>query len=228
MLYSVTFVLAFSSIVYELLLGQTLAAFLGNTVLRLSVTVGLYMLSMGAGALLARKRVLAQPGISLQRVEIGLTILGALALPALFVLDSWGVPPWGLSAAGHSLIVVIGVLTGLELPLLLEIGSREDRAARDRVLGVDYAGAFAGTLVFAFWFYPRAGLVETALLVATLNAVAGVAAAVFLGRDTPGPAAPRLRLLAAQVVLLAATGACLLHSGEIGERCIGLYLGGAS
>ena len=44
MIYAITFVLAFCSIVYELLLGQTLSAFLGNTVLRYSVTIGLYMM----------------------------------------------------------------------------------------------------------------------------------------------------------------------------------------
>ena len=45
-IYAITFILAFCSIVYELLLGQTLSAFLGNTVLRYSVTIGLYMMSL--------------------------------------------------------------------------------------------------------------------------------------------------------------------------------------
>ena len=57
MVYPFTFVLAFCSIVYELLLGQSLSAFLGNTVLRYSVTIGLYMLSMGIGSLLAEGKI---------------------------------------------------------------------------------------------------------------------------------------------------------------------------
>ena len=49
MTYIITLILAFCSIVYELLLGQTLSAFFGNTVLRYSVTIGLYLFAMGMG-----------------------------------------------------------------------------------------------------------------------------------------------------------------------------------
>ncbi len=76
MTYAFTFILAFCSIVYELLLGQSLSAFLGNTVLRYSVTIGLYMLSMGIGSLLAEGRFVKHPVITLLRVEIALTVTG--------------------------------------------------------------------------------------------------------------------------------------------------------
>src|SRR5690606_31904867 len=108
-------VLAFCSIVYELLLGQTLSAFLGNTVLRYSVTIGLYMLSMGIGALSLQMRPSEAPVISLQWVEIFLTALGGFSVVALFLLDAFGVPDALLSGAAHSLIIVIGFLTGLEI-----------------------------------------------------------------------------------------------------------------
>ena len=65
MLYGLTFLLAFCSIVYELLLGQALAAFLGNTVLRYSVTIGLFLLAKGIGAWLAEGRVARHPITSL-------------------------------------------------------------------------------------------------------------------------------------------------------------------
>ncbi len=222
----VAFVLAFCSIVYELLLGQTLAAFLGNTVLRLSVTVGLYLLSMGIGAFLARGRVLARPVLALQSVELALSVTGAAAVPLLFLLDSWGAPHAALSATGHGLIVLIGVLTGLELPLLLELGGGAVDVRRNFVLGVDYVGALIGTLVFAFWFYPRAGLVTTAFVVASLNAFAGVLLASQIGRS---PAEDRSRhglVLVAQLLVLCATVVCLARADAIAEACIRLYLGG--
>jgi spermidine synthase len=67
-IYSLTFVLAFCSIVYELLLGQALSAFLGNTVLRYSVTIGLYMMSLGIGSMIAEGRFVARPAVALLRV----------------------------------------------------------------------------------------------------------------------------------------------------------------
>ena len=225
MLKSATFVLAFCSIVYELLLGQTLSAFLGNTVLRYSVTIGLYMLSMGIGAMLVQKRVLRRPLFVLQLVEVGLTVLGGASVVSLFVLDGWGLPHALLSAVGHTYIVAIGVLTGLELPLLIELGHRIDGTPRDRILGVDYIGAFAGTLAFAFYFYPRAGLIPTALALATLNAIVGLSLVRHLGSVRVPDRTPHHRAAAIQAMLLCAGVVCLLNARAIGERCMDLYLG---
>jgi len=223
-----TFVLAFCSIVYELMLGQTLSAFLGNTVLRYSVTMGLYMLSMGVGATLVRKRLNDRPLLALQAVELGLTVLGGLSVVSLFAVDSVGASSAVISLLGHSYIVVIGVLTGLELPLLIELGRRASGLKRDHVLAVDYCGAFVGTLTFAFWFYPRAGLVPTALVVATLNAVVGVSLVRQLGTVRTPRRTAHVRMVALQAVLLLAGIYCLANAGAISERCIELYLGGAS
>lgn len=225
LIYLLTVVLAFCSLVYELLLGQTLAAFLGNTVLRYSVTIGLYMLSMGIGAFLVRGRVREQPVVSLQWVEIALTLLGGSGVALLFLLDAAGVPPFAFATIAHLLIVVIGILTGIELPLLMELRAAEVSGTEGIVLGWDYVGAFGGTIAFAFWFYPRVGLVPTAFAVAGLNALCGTA--LFLqGGRVPGERRGRHRaLVGTQAVLLAAVVVCLVQAPVIGETLIRLYLG---
>lgn len=225
MIHLATFVLAFCSIVYELLLGQALAAFLGNTVLRYSVTIGLYMLSMGLGAMAVRKRVAARPLYWLQAVELALSLLGGLSVISLFVLQSWGASLGVISAVGHTMIVVIGVLTGLELPLLIELARRVGGRAADRVLGVDYIGAFAGTLVFAFYFYPSAGLVPTAFAVATLNAATGLFLVMGMGHAAGGKGVANVRIGALQALLLVAVATCLARSERISEFCVDCYLG---
>lgn len=192
-----TLVLAFCSIVYELLLGQTLSAFLGNTVLRYSVTIGLYMFSMGIGALIAGPRLLQTPVYSLQLIELVLSILGALSVMLLFLIDARDLPVILLSLVAHLLIIVIGVLSGLEIPLLIEIRAEVEHAA-SRILGIDYIGAFAGTVVFALWFYPHLGLFATAFLVAALNALVGVLLPLYLR----GQATFSHRLLLMQLVVL--------------------------
>ena len=228
MLYVATFILAFCSIVYELLLGQTLSAFLGNTVLRYSVTVGLYMLSMGVGAMIVRRRVLRRPLLTLQLVEVGLTVLGGASVVSLFVFDGWGASQTVLSVVGHTYIIAIGILTGIELPLLIELARRVSKAPRDRVLGVDYVGAFAGTLVFAFWFYPETGLVPTAFALATLNACVGVLLILHVGAVRRPDKRPHLRMALLQGALLIATVVGLAHAREISEACIDMYLGGVA
>ena len=50
--YTLTFIVSFCSIVYELLLAQTLSTVLGNTVVRYSLTIGFYLAAKGIGAML--------------------------------------------------------------------------------------------------------------------------------------------------------------------------------
>lgn len=169
-----TFLLAFCSIVYELQLGQALSAFLGNTVLRYSVTIGLYMASMGLGAWLVRGWIAARPVTTLQGVELILSALGASSLFILFYGDYLLPNSNFLFALAHLLIVAIGVLSGMEIPLLFAIRRSEQKESERSVLGFDYFGAFLGTVLFAFIFYPRLGLIATSFWVALLNAVVGL------------------------------------------------------
>ena len=108
MIYAFTFILAFCSIVYELLLGQTLSAFLGNTVLRYSVTIGLYMMSLGIGSMIAEGRFVRNPVTSLLLVEILLTLVGGSCVVLLFCVNAIGMPPLVLSIIAHSLIETTG------------------------------------------------------------------------------------------------------------------------
>lgn len=218
-----TFVLAFCSIVYELLLGQTLSAFLGNTVLRYSVTIGLYMFSMGIGALIAGPALLRSPVLSLQVVEIVLALLGLLSVPLVFLLDAAGLPVLLLSLVAHGMIIVIGVLTGLELPLLIEIQTDVDHAA-SRTLGVDYLGAFAGTIAFALWFYPQLGIVATAVFTAICNAVVGLMLPLYVRSVKPDIALSR-GLLHIQGGVLAVLVMALIFYPVLEEYFIGLYIG---
>ncbi len=174
LLYLVTFIVAFCSIVYELILGQTLSAFLGNTVLRYSVTIGLYLLAMGFGAMLAEGKFAEKPNLNFMRIELALTILGGLVV-VIFFLFSYVIGVGLLfSAIAHGLIIIIGMLTGFEIPLLIEMAKDTSNEVEARILGVDYAGAFVGAIVFAFVFYPKLGLIPAAFITGLLNIVAGL------------------------------------------------------
>ncbi len=224
MIYMFTFILAFCSIAYELLLGQSLSAFLGNTVLRYSVTIGLYMLSMGIGCLMAEGKFVKSPVTALLKIELLLTVTGGFSVISLLILDSLGLPPLGFSALAHSLIIIIGIFTGFEIPLLMHLKNLETDQSESSVLGVDYLGAFFGTVAFALVFYPIMGLIPTAFFVATLNAAVGVALLTQTSKVQSHEHKQYRTLIALQAVLLIVMVACLSTASTINELFLKQYL----
>ena len=224
MVYAITFVLAFCSIVYELLLGQTLSAFLGNTVLRYSVTIGLYMMSLGIGSMIAEGRFVKNPVTSLLRVELLLTLVGGSSVVFLFFVNALGVPPLVLSVIAHALIIVIGILSGFEIPLMISLKNFAAENKDNAIIGVNYLGAFLGTMVFAFVLYPFVGLAPTAFFVALLNAIVGVlllTQAKYVDETERRQYRVMLGLLATLMLILVY---CLIDAERISELVLQSYL----
>ena len=82
------FILAFCSLAYELILAQGLSAFLDNTVLRYSTTIGLYMFAMGLGTLISGRVDLRRPALVLWQAEILLVVFGAGSVISLFFFST--------------------------------------------------------------------------------------------------------------------------------------------
>ena len=221
-LYLITFILAFCSIVYELILAQSLSAFLENTVLRYSVTIGLYMFSMGFGALLAEGKLIRNPVLTLLKVEIGLTVIGGFSVIFLHIFDMLHMPHIIFSLCAHGTIILIGVLTGLEIPLLMEIGKSN---IENKVLAVDYLGAFCGTVIFAFVFYPRLGLIPSAFLIGSLNAMAGAALYFWNAEIVESDKEEYYGFLSVQTILLLIVGICWFYANSINAFFMNYYMG---
>jgi spermidine synthase len=185
-LFAVTLVLAACSLIYELLLAQTLSALLGDTVLRYSITIGIYLGALGIGAMLC-ERSPERPVDRLVRVELLLSAIGGIAVPALYFLDAlqrseyyfgseviagsvW--VPLSFLLASHALIIAIGLLSGFEVPLLLSIGERIRPHSTNHVLGVDYLGALIGSVAFPLVLVRETGLLAAGFLTATCNIAA--------------------------------------------------------
>lgn len=191
LLAGLTLVVAACSILYELLLAQTLSALLGNTVLRYSITIGVFLGALGAGAILCGRQP-ARAAERLVRVELLLSIIGAASVPALYLFDGmqriyWvhdtsdsNIGPAAFFVASHALIAAIGVLSGFEIPLLLQLGERIRRGSTNVVLGVDYLGSLVGSVLFPIVLLRELGLMKTAFVVAWLNALACIIAIAWL------------------------------------------------
>lgn len=225
-IFLITLVVAFCSIVYELILGQALSAFLGNTILRYSVTIGLYLFAMGFGAMIAEGKFTEKTTKTFVIIELLLTLLGGFSIFLLFFIEHFFGSNMIFFLASHGLIIVIGILTGFEIPLLIEIGEKNANIKEETILGVDYIGAFVGAITFSFLFYQVVGLVLTAFFVAFLNGLAGMT--LFFGEKASGHEKRKrdvpLFLVWFQVMLVVVLVVCMLGSQKIGDLLMENYL----
>jgi spermidine synthase len=195
--------IATCGLVYELLAGTLASYVLGDSVTQFSLIIGIYLSAMGVGAWLSRyvERRVARTFVE---VEIAVALLGGISAPVLFLgfarLDWFQVLLYGI-------VFAIGVLVGLEIPLLMRI-LREHLDFKElvaRVLAFDYVGALAASLLFPLFLVPQLGLVRTSLVFGIVNALVGLWS-TWLLRPLLGRAVFGLRLRAGIVIALLLVG----------------------
>ena len=167
------FVIAACGLVYELAAAALASYVLGDSVLQFSTVIGTYLFAMGVGSYLSRFLARQLPAHFL-RLELLVALAGG-ALPALlFIANAW--VPDAFRLVLYGLVFLVGLLVGLEIPLVMRILKR-NVALKDlvsQVLTFDYLGALAVSLAFPLLLVPHLGLVRTGLLFGLMNAVVAV------------------------------------------------------
>lgn len=168
LLFSV-FVLSLCGIIYELVLASLATYLFGNPVQQYSVTIGVFLSSMGLGSYLSRfiTKNLVKMFIA---IEVILGLIGGLSVVVLNYLFSFSSSFYFLHLF---LLVVIGTLVGLEIPLITRIlkkyGALKDILSN--VLTLDYIGGLAGSLLFPLLLFPILGRFLTSITVGLVNIV---------------------------------------------------------
>jgi spermidine synthase len=160
-------VIAVCGIIYELIIGAVSAYLWGDSVLYFSVTIGLYMSAMGLGAFLSkfvRERLFDVFVAS----EILIGLIGGCS--ALFLFWIYSLSDW-YEIALVGVTVLIGMLVGIEIPLLIRLLESETSLRQNvaHVLTYDYIGGLIGALVFPLLLLPHLGLIRTALVLGLSN-----------------------------------------------------------
>ncbi len=175
------FVIAACGLVYELCAGALASYLLGDSVLQFSTIIGAYLFAMGVGSWASRfveRQLVAQ----FLRIELLVGLIGGLMPAALFSAHSL------LPAASggafrvllYGLVGLVGVLVGLEIPLVMRILKRhfsERYALKElvsQVLTFDYLGALLVAVAFPLLFVPQLGLVRTGIFFGLLNTAVAV------------------------------------------------------
>jgi spermidine synthase len=189
----ITATLAFCSIIYELLLANTLALVTGNYIWWQSLTIGVYIGGLGLGAYFSDR--LKDTYRNLLNIEIGLALMGAISVVYVYffhtsykVLDNVLSYASDYNAAAHFqnilmakiiffivvqlLTLAIGFLSGFEIPLMmrfanLRMGNTDENEYK--IFGINYIGTLIGSIVFAYVLLPKLDVIKTSAVVAFIN-----------------------------------------------------------
>ncbi|MCH7565516.1 MAG: hypothetical protein IH968_17020, partial [Gemmatimonadetes bacterium] len=195
-LLTITVIVSACSLLYELLIAQTLSLLAGNTVVWYSLTVGAYLGAMGLGAVLFRPRFGGSAWASLFTVEVVLSAVGAGAVVLIQLAHSVhlylspspdGAGLFVFFGVSLTMTLLVGLLSGIELPLLISIGKDLARGGRltNRVLGWDYIGSLVAGLLFPLALVPFVSLPVIGFLTAVANlSVAAYVLRRFVPRDS--------------------------------------------
>ncbi|MAE72230.1 MAG: spermidine synthase [Gemmatimonadetes bacterium] len=162
------FVMGACGLIYEYTLGVLGNHLVGTSHEQIFVVIGLMMFSMGVGSALQRAlhvdlidRWLA--------IELVLGLAGGLSVIGIYAAFVYTASYRLLMYGAASLL---GVLIGMEIPLLIRINQRYSSslsANLSDVLFMDYAGSLAGAMLFAYVLLTRFTMFRIALVLGMVN-----------------------------------------------------------
>ena len=161
------FVIATCGLIYELIAGTVASYLLGDSVTQFSTVIGVYLFSMGIGSYISRfveNKVI----LVFVQVELLVGLIGGCSASILFAMFPY-VEHFRILLYG--LVGAIGILIGLEIPLLMRIlrGRLEFKDLVSQIFTFDYVGALLASLIFPLLLVPYLGLVRSAFLFGLFN-----------------------------------------------------------
>ncbi|MFC1824605.1 polyamine aminopropyltransferase [Thermodesulfobacteriota bacterium] len=156
-----------AGIVAEFVLS-TLATYLtGNAVFQWTIVMSLMLFAMGLGSRLSKifRETLLDTFIL---IEFTLSLLCASSAAVAYGLAGY---TSHVSLLIYCLAVLIGILIGLEIPLVTRLNESYEELSSNiaTVMEKDYYGALLGGLFFAFFALPYLGLTYTPIVLGAIN-----------------------------------------------------------
>jgi len=193
--------IAACGLVYELIAGALASYLLGDSVFQFSTIIGAYLFAMGIGSWLSRflDRALVARFIA---IELMVGLAGGFSATLLFFAFA---ATGGFRFLLYFLVILLGVLVGLEIPLLMRILQERFNFKElvSNVLTFDYLGALGASLIFPLFVVPRLGLVRGALAFGLLNALVALWSTWLFRRHLPHVLPQRVACFAVVALLLA-------------------------
>jgi len=187
------FIAGLCSIIYELLIATTASYFLGYSVTYFSLTIGIYMASMGVGSFVSKY---IDEGLLKKFVvaELLLGLGGAISIPALYFVYAYTdafIPFYVLFT------VIIGFLIGLEIPFLTRLMQDYNQLKFNiaNILSFDYLGALIATVSFPFILLPFFGVYQSSLIFGLVNMSIGFVTLWVFADEIGSKSARKLKVI---------------------------------
>lgn len=191
-------ILAICSFSYELLIAKALTILIGYATVTQCLSMGVFILGLALGTLKSSRGSPKDPIASLLRVELWLSVIGASSIAMILLAHSWyrlefqdavietikgtefiaTLPIFNQARAFplgcfllfcFFILLLIGFLSGCEIPLLTRLLSDRNDNRESLILGASYLGTLLGSLIFLFVLIPKFDVMFTSCLLGAVN-----------------------------------------------------------
>ncbi len=172
------FATGFSGVVAEYILSTLATYFLGDSIFQWIMIVSLMLFSMGLGSRFSKRYDTNLLKLFLA-VEFTLSVLVSFAPLLVYTASAY---TQALGVLIYSLAIGIGLLIGMEIPLVIRINDDYEqlRFNISNILENDYYGSLLGGVFFAFIGLPIFGLIYTPFILGFVNFSVSILVLIFL------------------------------------------------
>jgi len=198
------FATGFAGIVAEYVLSTLATYFIGDSIFQWTMIVSLMLFCMGLGSRLS-KRITKNLIQNFLFLEVTLSVLVAFSSVLVYTLAAFSTY---YEVVIYLLSMLIGLLIGLEIPLVVRINKEYDdlKTNISSILEKDYYGSLLGGVFFAFIGLPIIGLSYTPFILGLINFfVAGIVLYRFKDK-IPKPKLNRLYYILSIAFVVLITG----------------------
>lgn len=170
LIYFLTFVMGACGIAYEYTLSKISSDLLGNSVQQWAIVIGLMMFFMGIGSDVQKyikDRYVLDRFIVIELIQ---GLIGGFGPIVLFYI--FGANRDYFKVLQYLFIISIGLIIGLEIPLLMRVNERYTRELRTNIGGIlrsDYIGAFIGAVIWLFVLLEVFSPIQIGFVLGALN-----------------------------------------------------------
>ena len=158
---------------YELIISAVSSYLLGNSTLQYSVTIGLYMASLGLGSYVSKyfSKNLFNVFVT---IELGIGVIGGISSLLLFLANIY-ISNYALVM--YLEIIIIGGFAGAEIPVMTRIIEQDEnnlKVTLSSIFSFDYIGGLVGAVAFPLILLPKLGYFATSFLCGFMNIIAAL------------------------------------------------------
>ena len=156
---------------YELIISAVSSYLLGNSTLQYSVTIGLYMASLGLGSYISKYFSNNLFNIFVA-IELGIGVIGGISSLILFLANIY---ISNYAVVMYLEIIIIGVFAGAEIPIMTRIIEQDEnnlKVTLSSIFSFDYIGGLIGSIAFPLFLLPKLGYFATSFLCGLMNVIA--------------------------------------------------------